>query len=143
MKNVSTLTKLQSLVASKSLRFSSDSSTTGCSINGFDQSVMMLKVHLCTSMRVVQIFHFIFLNCHSSLLHIILDSYRARIRMKLIFIALVALLIVSARGADEGKRGPKVTHKVFFDISIDGKEIGKLLYESKTQIYHNLLEKCA
>jgi hypothetical protein len=45
--------------------------------------------------------------------------------MKLVFITLVALLIVSAHGADEGKRGPKVTHKVFFDISIDGKEIGE------------------
>ena len=71
----------------------------------------MLKVHLCTSMRVVQIFNFIFLNCHSSLLHIILDSYRARIRMKLIFIALVALLIVSARGADEGKAVLAIVHE--------------------------------
>jgi len=45
--------------------------------------------------------------------------------MKLIFITLAVLLIVSARGADESKRGPKVTHKVFFDISIDGKETGR------------------
>merc|ERR1712203_112020 len=42
--------------------------------------------------------------------------------MKVAIVALVSLLLVSA----EAKKGPKVTHKAWFEIAIDGESIGKI-----------------
>ena len=43
--------------------------------------------------------------------------------MKLIAATVLLSLFISPCFAEE-KKGPKVTNKVFFDISIDGKEAG-------------------
>jgi hypothetical protein len=40
------------------------------------------------------------------------------------FALLLGLLAVSFGIADAKKKGPKITAKVFFDITIDGKEAG-------------------
>merc|ERR1719221_2180394 len=42
--------------------------------------------------------------------------------MKVAIFALVSVLLVSA----EAKKGPKVTHKAWFEIGIDGESIGKI-----------------
>ena len=42
----------------------------------------------------------------------------------LVAIILTALFTIPASCATETKKGPKITNKVFFDISIDGKEAG-------------------
>ena len=43
-------------------------------------------------------------------------------------LALLVLLALSsqAHGADKPKKGPKVTNKVYFDVSIDDEPAGKL-----------------
>eukprot|EP00960_Hanusia_phi_P040539 754508-Hanusia_phi.AAC.4 len=45
---------------------------------------------------------------------------------KLTFVV-AALLVLAVFGAEAKKKGPKVTTKVFFDITIDGKEAGRIV----------------
>lgn len=40
-------------------------------------------------------------------------------------VVVLALIAVPGTRASEEKRGPKITNKVFFDITIDGKEAGR------------------
>lgn len=39
-------------------------------------------------------------------------------------VAILGLFAIPATFAEDEKKGPKITNKVFFDITIDGKEIG-------------------
>merc|ERR1719502_416471 len=47
----------------------------------------------------------------------------------IVALALVALVVMApaADAAKKKKKGPKVTHKVFFDVSSDGKPLGRIV----------------
>ena len=51
----------------------------------------------------------------------------------LLAVIVMALFSIPAFAADE-KKGPKITNKVFFDISIDGKESGMSSMKSATPV---------
>lgn len=56
-------------------------------------------------------------------------------------LALLAVLISLAFYAAEAKKkGPKVTTKVFFDITIDGKEAGVRICPSREVVLYELLK---
>lgn len=44
-----------------------------------------------------------------------------------IFILFALFLLGCSTGLTAGKRGPKVTAKVFFDIQVDGKDVGRIV----------------
>ena len=46
---------------------------------------------------------------------------------KLLIAIVVVLAIVSSTEAKKKKKGPKVTSKVFFDVTIDGKDAGRIV----------------
>ena len=46
---------------------------------------------------------------------------------KLLIAIVVVLAIVSSSEAKKKKKGPKVTSKVFFDVTIDGKDAGRIV----------------
>ena len=45
---------------------------------------------------------------------------------RLLLLAFVALLVTAGVDAKKVKKGPKITHKVFFDVSIGGEPAGRI-----------------
>merc|ERR1711990_625498 len=45
---------------------------------------------------------------------------------RLLLLAFVALLVTAGVDAKKAKKGPKITHKVFFDVSIGGEPAGRI-----------------
>ena len=53
---------------------------------------------------------------------------------RLLLLAFVALLVTAGVDAKKAKKGPKITHKVFFDVSIGGEPAGTHLHGCMTPL---------